>query len=219
MDYTSQCDSVKDVEMASTSSVWHQPASAAVDTSKGTDLEKKYLIGTEIALARTIRNYSKQQSPVKKTNRKRQSNNKMWPCPPSSTSVSFLQDNNRKPQSKPSSSRPHSSTTQRKPSSKRLVKSHTLSALHTSSNTSTAKDLEMLTKSITKQLSKYFPTIHKDSYWRCCTKLDSTLLFKFIFFSEILYTSECMCGVVHVCVILTVTFICLVCVTDFCAHS
>jgi len=158
--------------MAFTSSVWLQPASAVVDSanSKETDMGKRYLIGTEIALARTIHNCNKQQSPARnlKLSRRHPSNKNMWPSPPTSASVNFLHkdDTNSqlKPQSKPSSSRPQSSATQRKPSSKRLVKSRTLSALHSTSNTSTAKDLELLTKSITKQLSiKYKGTSQQSS--------------------------------------------------------
>jgi len=150
-EHTEHLATLEDVEVTRTSSVWHQPATK-VDT-KQTEKEKNYLIGTEIALARTIHNYNnKQRSLARKPSRQNRSCNE-WPHTSVKCNTNFASYKGEISQSKP---RPHSgiSNTQRKPSvSKRITKSCTLSALHGTSNTNTAKDLELLTKSITQQLS------------------------------------------------------------------
>lgn len=154
-DHTEQLTTLEDVEITRTSSVWHQPATAQDNIHSSTsDKEKNYLIGTEIALARTIRNYNnKQRSPARKPTRKNQSFDNLPPrmSVKHRTKSAYKEDIS---QSKPPSSRPQSSSnTQRKPPSKSITKSRTLSALHDTSYTNTAKDLELLTKSITQQLS------------------------------------------------------------------
>ena len=152
-EHTEQLTTLEDVEMTRMSSVWHQPTTALDSIHSSTsDKEKNYLIGTEIALARTIRNYNnKQRSPARKPTRKNQSFDNLPRMSVKHHANSVYKEDIS--QSKPPSSRPQSSSTQRKPPSKRISKSRTLSALHSTSYSNTAKDLELLTKSITQQLS------------------------------------------------------------------
>ena len=129
-DQTSQSDKAKSILITQKPSLWQQNSTSSVNySSKALLKDKGYLLNTELAISKTIRNYN---------NKRHHSLSAKRPH--------HLQDTK-------TSARPHTSVYHKKSSaSHKAAKVRPFSALPTTS-TDTAKDLELLTKSICRHLS------------------------------------------------------------------
>ena len=146
-----QSDSPKSVLITQKSLLWQQsPTTTASHTGNALLHDKGHLLNTELALSRTIRNYNQRHhSPPVKGG---QSGKGLDTLVRPNTSVGY-RGRSRQRQSTRTARRPHSSVIHKKSStSQKTAKVRPFSAAQ-DTNTNTAKDLELLTKSICKHLS------------------------------------------------------------------
>ena len=150
-DQPKQSDSPKSVLITQKSLLWQQiPTGAGSHTGNALLHDKGHLLNTELALSRTIRNYNQRHhSPPAKG----QSGKGLDTLVRPNTSVGY-RGRTRQRQSTRTAGRPHSSVIHKKSSTShgKTAKVRPLSAAQ-DTNTNTAKDLELLTKSICKHLS------------------------------------------------------------------
>ena len=148
-DQPDQSDNSKSVLITQKSLLWQQsPTTSGGHTGNALLHDKGHLLNTELALSRTIRNYNnKRHSPVKG-----QSGKGLDSLVRPNTPVGY-RARTRQRQSTKTAGRPHSSVVRKKSStSHKTAKARPFSAAQ-DTNTNTAKDLELLTKSICKHLS------------------------------------------------------------------
>lgn len=148
-DQPNQSDSPKSVLITQKSLLWKQgPNTAGSHTSNALLHDKGHLLNTELALSRTIRNYNQRHhsSPAKG-----QSGKGLDTLVRPNTSVGY-RGRTRQRQSTRTAGRPHSSVVRKKSATSHTAKVRPLSAAQ-DTNTNTAKDLELLTKSICRHLS------------------------------------------------------------------
>jgi len=141
-DQTSQSDKAKSILITQKPSLWQQNSTSSVNySSKALLKDKGYLLNTELAISKTIRNY----------NNKR--HHSLSAKSHSLNSLGYPKVRPHHLQDTKTSARPHTSVYHKKSSaSHKAAKVRPFSALPTTS-TDTAKDLELLTKSICRHLS------------------------------------------------------------------
>ena len=146
-----QSDSSRSVLITRKSLLWQQSPTTPGGGHTGNALlhDKGHLLNTEIALSRTIRNYNNKRhhSPVKS-----KSSKGLDALVHPNTPVGYRGRTHQRQGTK-TAGRPHSSVVRKKSLiSHKTAKVRPFSAAQ-DTNTNTAKDLELLTKSICKQLS------------------------------------------------------------------